>query len=1052
MRTLSQPSLRVVFWNTRGLNQTKRRIIFNTLSNRFADLFIVCETWGMHRRYQDGLEAMLVADTPPSLCAGASGREKGGLAVFSHPNLHKDLSHIQSTEHSLSVALRQNVLTAVYLPPSLSEEQTQGVMDKLPHSEIIVGDFNCRFLGVNGATENKPADRGRMLARWCAASNMRVHQGADPISQIDHLLLSMEHQGDAALRHIAAEDMGDESDHAALRFQWHMRTQTPCTAPAQRRRHLCLRHLDHEHVCDQLGESFDAVAPLIKHLFQPPFLSVKDDEATSQHAINMAAECLADLVWDVAAAVLGEYDAVEVRQEKDKTFEKLGQCRTRPDVSMAFKRMQRSAPKARLLSRDVTCSPGEDVLAYYTALFSAPPSDLPLPTLPFTPPPHLSVPMANALGLTSIQSWAKEYPKSKAPGPDCMYARLFGVLCEHSGFPLLVRYLFQHIAITGLTPHCWNTSRIYLLPKKTEAETVMDFRPVSLTQMLRRCFESLWWIGVTSDPNRGGDWMLLSSLQAGFRGGYSTLTHVALVDELARSPATQAMVFVDFKNAYDLVPIGKLLHKIRLRGACDTDTRIIRGLMAQTTSEIVVNGSAVGPVVRHRGLLQGSVLAPILFNIFVDDLARNLEGVGRHAYGGPLVEITAASINETHTNPPPPTTPSALLFADDLALLPQSQTQAVGLINVLTSWTEANDMVISLPKCGFVEVAGCREEWLRNPGLALLHAIPEVTTYKYLGLPVTRRGVDWEAYVAYASEKASSTLQSMSEYSLTLPEWTKVHLVQTFVMPRVEYAAPLLWQWCARRHPAVHDQPLARSSAHPLQPFALLREKCLQWIFNTNNYKKILGATAGLLDINVRLSHLAARFAEHLRLSAPFNPVRILFPDRLPPPWPTDTIVPSLHNNLLYRRFLRETKGVRGAMLKEWLRRIEKQRLTEDNGLLGKAIQPNARGPTGLMDRVLYFQHGPTRRRAIAWRRNVYGLGAWCKPECGQRFRRTHVDSCGLLPQLPADITAEISPDPATLDASLPHLSRIDRLLNLHNEDATKLAFDHLDNLLEDNR
>jgi len=187
--------------------------------------------------------------------------------------------------------------------------------------------------------------------------------------------------------------------------------------------------------------------------------------------------------------------------------------------------------------------------------------------------------------------------------------------------------------------------------------------------MLRRCFESLWWIGVTSDPNRGGDWMLLSSLQAGFRGGYSTLTHVALVDELARSPATQAMVFVDFKNAYDLVPIGKLLHKIRLRGACDTDTRIIRGLMAQTTSEIVVNGSAVGPVVRHRGLLQGSVLAPILFNVFVDDLARNLEGVGRHAYGGPLVEITAASINETHTNPPPPTTPSALLFADDLALL-----------------------------------------------------------------------------------------------------------------------------------------------------------------------------------------------------------------------------------------------------------------------------------------------------------------------------------------------------------------------------------------------
>jgi len=146
---------------------------------------------------------------------------------------------------------------------------------------------------------------------------MHVQQTAEAQSQIDHLLLCMSHQGDAALCHIPAQDMGDESDHPALHFQWHHQTQAP---PAQRHRNLCLHHLNHKHVCDRLRESFDAVAPLINRIFQPSFSSLDDDEATSQHKINIPAECLADLIGDVTAAVLGEYDAREIRQHKDKTL------------------------------------------------------------------------------------------------------------------------------------------------------------------------------------------------------------------------------------------------------------------------------------------------------------------------------------------------------------------------------------------------------------------------------------------------------------------------------------------------------------------------------------------------------------------------------------------------------------------------------------------------------------------------------------------------------------------------------------------------------------
>jgi len=99
----------------------------------------------------------------------AGGREKGRLAVFSHPNLHKELSLVQSTEHSLSVALRRNRLSAVYLPASMTKEQAQTEMDKIPHSETTVGDMNCKFLVVNNTKQNKPADRSQILV-WLVCS------------------------------------------------------------------------------------------------------------------------------------------------------------------------------------------------------------------------------------------------------------------------------------------------------------------------------------------------------------------------------------------------------------------------------------------------------------------------------------------------------------------------------------------------------------------------------------------------------------------------------------------------------------------------------------------------------------------------------------------------------------------------------------------------------------------------------------------------------------------------------------------------------------------
>jgi hypothetical protein len=223
--------------------------------------------------------------------------------------------------------------------------------------------------------------------------------------------------------------------------------------------------------------------------------------------------------------------------------------------------MQRDIPHPRLESRQDSVSPEEDVINHFSKLFSAPASDTPGPDTPFRVTKTLSMEMRSALSPGAIEGWTDSYPKAKSAGPDRIHARVMKVMCKHSSFAIVLSRLFRHLAMTGLTPEDWNNSRINLLPKTKEARHVTEFRPVSLTSMLRRCFESLWLKGIVTE---GRNWMRPSHLQAGFCHGYSTLTHASLVDELAWHPATQAMVFIDVKSTYDLVPIVKLLDKLEI--------------------------------------------------------------------------------------------------------------------------------------------------------------------------------------------------------------------------------------------------------------------------------------------------------------------------------------------------------------------------------------------------------------------------------------------------------------------------------------------------------
>ena len=123
------------------------------------------------------------------------------------------------------------------------------------------------------------------------------------------------------------------------------------------------------------------------------------------------------------------------------------------------------------------------------------------------------------------------------------------------------------------------------------------------------------------------DWLYEG--QHGFRPGYSCESQVITVcqdiaDSLDNGDKIDAII-VDFSKAFDLVPHGRLLKKIANSGV---DSRVvvwIREFLSGRTQRVRVEGQLSEDVKVTSGVPQGSVLGPLLFLAYINDIGRNME-------------------------------------------------------------------------------------------------------------------------------------------------------------------------------------------------------------------------------------------------------------------------------------------------------------------------------------------------------------------------------------------------------------------------------------------
>lgn len=224
----------------------------------------------------------------------------------------------------------------------------------------------------------------------------------------------------------------------------------------------------------------------------------------------------------------------------------------------------------------------------------------------------------------------------KAEGEDGIPAEFIKALDSEARVKFVE--LCMDIYKDGVWPEDYCKSVLVPLEKKTNATRCEDHRTISL---ISHASKVLLRVLTTRLERKANDW--IGKDQFGFRNGCGTREAIGVMRVLSeRSMEFQQelyVCFVDFEKAFDRVNWTKLMMVLRQIGIDWRDRRLIAQLYLRQTASVRTRTGTTDPAIIGRGVRQGCLVSPILFNIYAEAMLREaLEEVEGVRVGGQLVK------------------------------------------------------------------------------------------------------------------------------------------------------------------------------------------------------------------------------------------------------------------------------------------------------------------------------------------------------------------------------------------------------------------------------
>lgn len=374
-------------------------------------------------------------------------------------------------------------------------------------------------------------------------------------------------------------------------------------------------------------------------------------------------------------------------------------------------------------------------------------------------------------------------------------------------------------------PDIWRKALVIPLPKTSSPSSLNHFRPISVLPFLSKILEAIVHRQLSSFVFSNA---LISPFQSGFRPGHSTATALLNVTEDVRecmeNTKLTILVLIDFSNAFNNVDHDILLAVLSHLGASSSVTDWFSSYLCGRQQAVLADGLTSGWCDLETGVPQGGILSPILFSIFINQLTLNLK-CAHHLYADDL---------QLHANA------EASNISDAVLAL-------VNDLHTIQEWSSRFGISVNPSKCQAIILGS--PYLIKRLDLSLtppIHfngtLIPYSSQVKDLGLNIDST-FSWAAHITEVSRKVTGTLCSLYRFKYFLPPATKILLVQSLILPIIDYA----------------DVCYTDINQDLLLKLDRLLNNCIRFIFGLRKYDHIS-------DFRAKLKWLPIRQRRNLRI------------------------------------------------------------------------------------------------------------------------------------------------------------------------------------------
>ncbi len=410
----------------------------------------------------------------------------------------------------------------------------------------------------------------------------------------------------------------------------------------------------------------------------------------------------------------------------------------------------------------------------FLSVFSDP-SKTHIPSALFSPP-SVTHPFTDEMLEFSVSDIIKAIDDIKpdaASGPDEIPVSLLKNCKEAIAFP--IHLIWSHSITTGQVPSFYKFSHVFPLHKKDSRALPANYRPISLTSHIIKVYERVIRKKLVSYLEMND---LICNKQHGFRSGRSCLTqllhHFDDVIESLTNNSDFDSIYLDYAKAFDKVDHKLLIRKLRLYGIHPKLVKWIESFLCNRKQAVTVDGQLSFLALIISGVPQGTVLGPILFLIFINDI--------EHCISQSIIRCFA---DDTRVS-------LSITSEHDVSLL-QNDLYSVIL------WSERNNMTLHKDKFEYMCHKHCKHHVLDElPFVSELFqywvsqdiSLRPVHQLRDLGILISS-DLSWSPHIKAISDKARKKAAWVLSVFHTRSQEIMLTLYKSMVRSLLEYCSPL---------------------------------------------------------------------------------------------------------------------------------------------------------------------------------------------------------------------------------------------------------------------